>query len=189
MHAQFAEVLKSAHASYQKTRSHSEPANRPARRKRSQEEGGKKGHQGIRRILPTQRRPNRHGASEEGLPQASGRASSSRPARSLKHSRSTFGSRRRAARRSSPNTPGVRCSARSAAVRFPRPRSHGSGVVSSATASRLGPSTNESSFACPYRLITATMEDMFCERTSDGHGDQLREELGGLLRPLREGES
>ena len=42
----------------------------------------------------------------------------------------------------------LRCSARSAAVPFPRPRSHGLRVLCSVTASKHGPSTNGSSFAC-----------------------------------------
>ena len=37
-----------------------------------------------------------------------------------------------------------------------------------------------------YRLITATMEDMFCERTTEATVINFVRNLAGLLRPLRE---
>ena len=53
LHEQFAQVLESAHASYQKTRLTLSPGEKPSSEGGVKKRGAKKGHQAFRRILPT----------------------------------------------------------------------------------------------------------------------------------------
>jgi hypothetical protein len=53
VHVQFAEILKSAHASYQKTRLTLSPSDSVGAEGGAKKRGAPKGHQGFRRILPT----------------------------------------------------------------------------------------------------------------------------------------
>ena len=92
VHMQFAEVLKSAHASYQKTRLTLEPERIDRGGGGSQEEGGAEGAPRVPEDLAHPRRSHRHGSLGRGSARGTGPSGSSRPARSLRRSRSISGS-------------------------------------------------------------------------------------------------
>jgi predicted RecB family nuclease len=166
VHAQFAAVLKSAHASYQNTRLTLSSGKSASAEEGPKKRGGKKGHQGFRRVLPTRadrtvtvprkRICPRH--RDEKL-QPTGEVAEAFQI-DLRLTRKGY-------KKIITKYIGSKMSCPKCSRSLPPP-----------TISRLGGCLFGHGFQAwvvyqrvvlrlSYRLITATMEDMFCERTSE----------------------
>ena len=165
LHEQFAQVLESAHSSYQKTHLTLSPGESPGSEGGVKKRGAKNGHLAFRRILPTHADrtvtvPRRRICSRHRDTDLQPTSEVSEAFQiDLRFTKKGFKKVITKYTGSKMFCPKCRRSLPPRAILRSR-------VVYSATASRLGPSTTELSCACHIRQITAAMEEMFCERTS-----------------------